>query len=221
MPDGGHLDAHRIGRLGLYAAIETVFYRSLGQRLLMLAVVRQLAFGRSEIRGGDLPLGLAFGHHAQHYRRLVHNELVVGGFDLLRRHLADGVEGLEDVVGILGKHLTHGELAHLAGDTVEPPDGRGAIAVDRLLQILRLEAALGELADHLVHLRLEGLEAAIHRRVGVGVDGQGAGQLFAVVRGTRIDRLAGLDQRLVEHGAGGAAEHVGKHVECRLLRITQ
>ena len=36
-----------------------------------------------------------------------------------------------------------------------------------------------------------------------------------------IDRLAGFHQRLVEHGAGGTAQHVGKHVERRLLRVTK
>ncbi len=187
----------------------------------MLGVIRQLALGRSEVGLGGLPVVLALGHHAQHHRRLAGDELVVGGLDLIRRHFADGVQALEHIVGILGEHLPHGELAHLAGDAVQTPDGRGTIAVDRLLQILRLEATTGELADHLVHLALEGLQAAIHRRIGIGVDGEGTGQLLTVVGGPRIDRLAALDQRLVEHGAGGAAQHVGKHVEGRLLRIAE
>ena len=161
VPDGGHLDTHRLARLGLHAAIEIVFYRSFGQRFVMLAVIRQLALGGGKVRGGNLPLGLALGHHAQHHRRLVGDKLVVGSLHLLRCHLADGIQRLEHIVGILGKHLTHGELAHLAGDAVQTPDGGGTVLGDRLLQIFRLEAALGELADHLVHLPLEGLEAAI------------------------------------------------------------
>ena len=221
MPDGRHLDADRLRRLGLHAAVEAVLDRAQGQRLPMLAVIRQLALGRGEVRRARLPLGLALGHHAQHHGVPVRDELVVGCLDLLGIHLADGIQVLEHIVWIPGQHLPHSQLAHLALDAVQPPDGGGTVAADGLLQIRGLDAALGKFADHLVHLPLEGLEAAIHRRVRVGVDRQGTGQLLAGVGGPYLDGLAGLDQGLIEHGAGGATEHVGKDVQRRLLRIAK